>query len=153
MIRYIQNPALRHYSAIFRHIQNLVQRLHTQKPDILGILKHSESFHNCNPVTYSELCYINENLWIFSTLTNLKPDTYFEPSQSFKIEFFSKIVKNYNYFSKVLHFRSLTRFWIYLSLNKYPLICRVTSRCVLYDTYSQPCLLSKFRHSVIFTSY
>ena len=33
--RHIQNPVLGHYSAIFRHIQNLVQRLHVQKPDVL----------------------------------------------------------------------------------------------------------------------
>ena len=70
LTRYIQNPVLGHYSAIFRHIQNLVQRLHMQKPDILEILEYSETFHNCilthiqNHVIftkiyeYSELCHL-----------------------------------------------------------------------------------------------
>ena len=35
LIRYIQNPAIGHYSDIFRHIQNLVKRLHTLKPDTI----------------------------------------------------------------------------------------------------------------------
>ena len=46
LTRHIQNPDIGHHSAIFRHIQNLVQRLHMQKPDILGILEYSEPFHN-----------------------------------------------------------------------------------------------------------
>ena len=41
LTRHIQNPA------IFRHIQNLVQLLHTQKPGILEILEYSALFHNC----------------------------------------------------------------------------------------------------------
>ena len=45
----IQNPAMGHYSVIFRHIQNLMQCLHMQKPGILGILEYSELFHNCIP--------------------------------------------------------------------------------------------------------
>ena len=40
----------------------------------------------------------------------LKPDTYSEPSQGFKTDFFAKIVKNYNYISKAIHLRSLARF-------------------------------------------
>ena len=35
LIRHFQNPATEHYSAMFRHIQNLAQRLHMQKPGIL----------------------------------------------------------------------------------------------------------------------
>ena len=35
-----------------------------------------------------------------------------ELSQRFKMEFFAKNVKNYNYFSKGLYLRSLTEFWI-----------------------------------------
>ena len=63
------------------------------------------------------------------------------------------MVKNYIYFSKVLHLRSLTRFWIQLSVNKYSLTYRVTSRYVLHDKYSDPCLLSKNQiYSGIFTS-
>ena len=72
------------------------------------------------------------------------------------MKFFAKIVKNYNYFSKALYLRSLTGFWIRISLNKYLLTCRMTSLYVLYDdTYLEVCLLSqgikyldchKFRH-------
>ena len=49
LTRHIQNPSIGYYSAIFRHIQNLVQRLHMQKPGILAILEYSELFHNCIP--------------------------------------------------------------------------------------------------------
>ena len=49
LIRHIQNPAIGHYSATFRHIQNLVQHLYMQKPGILRILEYSEPFHNCIP--------------------------------------------------------------------------------------------------------
>ena len=36
-------------------------------------------------------------------MTYLKPDTYSEPSQRFKVEFFCKILKKFNYFSKAFH--------------------------------------------------
>ena len=42
------------------------------------------------------------------------------------MEFFVKMVKNYNYFSKALHPRSLTGFWICLSLINFysdPALC------------------------------
>ena len=94
-----------------------------------------------HPDAYSEPCLIFENLRIFRILIYLKPDKYLEPSKRFKMEIFAKIAKNYNYFSKALHLRSLTGLWIRPSLNKYPLTCRVTSRYILYDTYSEPCLL------------
>ena len=67
---HIQNPAIWYYLAIFRHILNLVQHLHTQKPSILEILEYSEPFHNCIPkhirspviltkiYKYSELGYL-----------------------------------------------------------------------------------------------
>ena len=71
-------------------------------------------------------CHIYENLRIFRALTYLKPDINLEPCQRFKIEFFAKIFKNYNHFSKVLHLRSLAGFWIGLFLNKYSLTCRVS---------------------------
>ena len=54
-----------------------------------------------------------------------------------------KKIKSYIYFFKSLHLRSLTGFWVRLSLTKYSLTCRVTSLYVLYDIYSEPCLLSK----------
>ena len=68
LIRHIQNPVLGHYSAIFRHIQNLVQRLHVQKPDILEILEYAEPLHNCiptriqNPVILAKI-YEYSELW------------------------------------------------------------------------------------------
>ena len=70
LTRHIQNLAIGRYSAIFRNIQNLAQRLHTQKPGIRGILEYSEPFHHCilthiqnsvilaNIYKYSELWYI-----------------------------------------------------------------------------------------------
>ena len=38
LTRFIQNSAIGHYSTIFKHIENLAQLLHMQKPGILGIL-------------------------------------------------------------------------------------------------------------------
>ena len=59
----------------------------------------------------------------------------FRTSQRFKMECFTKIVKSY-----IFQKRSIMRsFWIRPSLNKYLLTCRVTSRYVLYMTYSEPC--------------
>ena len=55
LTRHIQNPAIGHYSAIFRHIQNLIKHLHTQRPGILGILEYSEAFHNCIPTHIKNL--------------------------------------------------------------------------------------------------
>ena len=94
LTRHIQNPAMWHYSTIFRHIQNLVQCLHMQKPGILRISEYSKLFHNLHPNTWSESFHIYKNLQISKTLTYFKPDTYLEPSQRFK-SFFAKIVKNY----------------------------------------------------------
>ena len=48
----------------------------------------------------------------------------------------------------------MTGFWIRVSLNKYSITWRATSRYVLYDKYSKPCLLLKIQtYSGIFTSY
>ena len=81
---------------------------------------------------YSDFCATLASAWhtwnpgIFRTF----------PSQRFKMEFFAKMVKNYNYISKALHLRPLTSLYI------------------LYDIYSEPCLLSKIQtYSNIFTSY
>ena len=66
LTKYIQNPAIGHYSAIFRHIQNLVQCLHTQKPGILGILEYSGRFRKFtpthNPVILTKI-YKYSELW------------------------------------------------------------------------------------------
>ena len=43
LTRHIQNPVMWYYSAIFRHIQNLVQRLHMRKSSIIGILEIQDS--------------------------------------------------------------------------------------------------------------
>ena len=82
------------HKAVLSHIQAYSEPCAT--------LTYAETWHTRNPGTcitlpllhlnvYSELCYINENLRIFRTLTYLKPNTYSEPSQRFKIEFFGKI--------------------------------------------------------------
>ena len=84
---------------------------------------------------------IYKNLQIFRSLTYLKLETYLEPSERFKMEFFAKTVLNYNCHSKVLHLRSLTGSWKHISPNKYSLTCRVTSCCGLCNTYLEPCLL------------
>ena len=89
-----------HIEALLRHIQNLIQHLYMQKAEILGILEYSKLFHNCIPPHI-------QNCAIFTKIHEL---TYLEPSQRFKIEFFAKIVKNYNYFSKMLHFGYLAGF-------------------------------------------
>ena len=114
---HIQSPVIGHYSAI----------LTLHNACICLKLTYSKLFHNCilshiqNPVIFTKI----------HKLTYLKPDTYLEPSQRFKMEFFGKIVKNYNYFSKMLHLRSLTRFWICLSYLE---------PCVIL-AYHEPCYI------------
>ena len=56
LTRHIQNSAIGHYSAIFRHIQNVLQRLHTQ------ILAYLESWNTQNT-------YIITSRRIFRTLS------------------------------------------------------------------------------------
>ena len=66
------------HRALFSHIQaqNLVQRLHMQKPGIFGILKYSELYHYCIPThIQNAVTHIYENLLIFGTLTCLKSVT------------------------------------------------------------------------------
>ena len=74
LTRHIQSPVIGHYSALLRHIQNLEQCLHMQKPDILEILEYSELFH-LHPGAYTGPCHIYENLRLLRTLTYLKPGT------------------------------------------------------------------------------
>ena len=63
LTRHFQKPAIGNYVAIFRHIPNLVQRLHMQKTGILG---YSEPFHKCNsthiqnPVTLTKIYHYSE---------------------------------------------------------------------------------------------
>ena len=91
LTRHIQNPAIGHYSAIFRHIQKLLQRLCIRRnltysecckiknPSIIA------SRHIQNPVIITKICKY--------FLKYLKPDAYSERSQRFKMEFFEKIVE------------------------------------------------------------
>ena len=111
------------YRPLFRHIQAYWE------PCYRPLFRHIQA--------YSELCHIYENLLIFRTLTYLKPNSFSEPSQRFKIDVFAKIVKNYHHLPKVLQFKSLTGLWIHQSLSKYSSTCRVTLRYVFYDTYSE----------------
>ena len=113
----------------------------------------------CRNLAYSKSWYIQNSsiiapgllfialsyLW---KLTNIHNSDIFKTRHIFRTFLkiqncaFPKIVKNSNCFSKSLHLRSLTWFWIGLFLKKYLLICRATSCYVLSDTHSQSCLLS-----------
>ena len=115
LTRHVKNPPKGNCSAISEHIENLVQCLHLQKP---GESEIPEPFLNCIP-TYIENPVIFAKTFEYSTLTYLKHDKYSESSQRLKMMFFAKIVKNYNYFCKVLHGKFLIGFWIRASLNKY----------------------------------
>ena len=122
IFRTLPSSIIQPYSEIFRTLCNSCMRKN---------LVYSEPWNIENPSKiaswriFKTLSHLR-NLRIFRTLTYLKPDTYSEPSQWFKMGFFAKIVKNCNHFSKALHLSSLNEIWIRLSLNKYPLTCRVT---------------------------
>ena len=70
LTRHIQNPAIGHYLGIFRHIQNLVKRLHMQKPGTLGILESSELFHNCLPTHFQNPAILTK-IYEFSELRHV----------------------------------------------------------------------------------
>ena len=131
------------------HIQNLVQRFHMQKADLLGILEYSEPFHNCIP-THIQNPVIFTKIYEYSEFWHVKTDTYSELSQRFKMDFFPKIVKNYNYFSKAIHLKSCNQV-----LNKYWLINFVEWPHAMYYIMhvQKPVYYRKFRHRGIFTSY
>ena len=136
MTRHIQSPVIGYYSAVFRHIQILVQCLHMLKPGILAILEYAEPF----PITASwgifrTLSNLQKFSKIFINLTYLKPNTYSESSQRFKMKFFGKRVKHYNYFFQSIHLRTLTGFWIRLSLKQILFNVEGDS-ALLYHTYS-----------------
>ena len=131
MTRHIQNPAMGHYSAIFR--------IFLYNACICRKLAYSSMIASRR--IFRTLSYL-QNLPMFKTLTHLKPNTYIEPSQWFEMEFFAKIVKNYNHFSKALHLRSLTGFWIRLPLNKYSLTCDLALCIVWYIFRTLPIILN-----------
>ena len=113
---------------------------------ILSYLQNSQTL--CNPVNSEP--WHTDNPEIFRTLKYLKLDTCSEPYQRFKMECFAKIIKSYDYFSKALYLRSLLRFRICRSLNKYSLTSRVTSHCVFYVTFiALQCHIQMFfRHTI-----
>ena len=124
-----------HPSGIFRTLCNACMH---------RILEYSDPFHNC-----TLMHHIFRNLSYYRKFMNIQNSNIFKswhiyiqyPLKDFKLSSLGKIVKSYNYFSKVLHLKFLTRLWTCLSLKKYSLTCRVTSHCVLYDAYIQLCLL------------
>ena len=109
--RHIQNiqGIIQPYSGIFRTLCNTY---------ICRNLTYSKSWNIQNPsIIISQhksrtLSYLQNLMNVQNSDIFKKPDTYSEPSQSFKMKFFAKIVKNYTYFSKAFHHRSLTKFWI-----------------------------------------
>ena len=106
-----------------------------QKSDILGILEYSKPFQNYVP-THIQDPVIFTRTYEYWELWHLKPDT----KWSF---FFAKIVKNYNYFSKTLHLRSLTEFWIH-----YP---SISTNELLERSYNIYCMI-RIQYPAIFTS-
>ena len=89
LTRYIQNPA----RALFSHFQTYSERCatlayaetwDTQNPGMFRTFPYCILMHIQNPVIFTK---IYECSW---TLTYLKSDTYAEPSQRFKMEFFFK---------------------------------------------------------------
>ena len=128
-----------------------------QKPGIFGNLEYSGPFHNCiptpnqNPCIFTKIgrpCVILEiqnpgmlailGSWNIQNTDIFKTRQIFGTCQRFEMEYFAKIFKNHNCFSKELYLRSLTGFWIRLSLNKHSLICRVTLRFVLVTFRNLP---------------
>ena len=89
-------------------------------------LAYSESWNIQNSfiIASQRIFRILSYLRKFSNIQNsdiFKTRHIFRKSQRFEMEFFAKIVKNYNYISKAVHLRFLTVFWIGISLNKYSL--------------------------------
>ena len=82
-----------------------------------GIFRTLRDSYTCRNIAYSESWNIHNSSIIasylrkFSNIQNsdiFKTGTYSELSQRFKMEFFGKIDKSHNYFSKALLLRSLT---------------------------------------------
>ena len=116
--------------------------MHTQKPGILGILEHSEPFHICIP-THIQNPVISKAIYKYSELTYLKPDTYLEPSQRFKMEILAKIVKKLQLFSQ----SALKGFWIcqYLPISTHWLAEWPRAiYCIIH--IQNPICYHKFRH-------
>ena len=89
-------------------------------------LAYSESWNIQNSfiIASQRIFRILSYLRKFSNIQNsdiFKTRHIFRKSQRFEMEFFAKIVKNYNYISKAVHLRFLTVFWIGIPLNKYSL--------------------------------
>ena len=141
IVIYSELCLFRLYAAIFKYI------LHC-----LGIFRVIQAYlAPCVTFVYSDPCHIPSSgifrprriLKLCETLT-----------RDIKMECFAKSAKSYNYLSKVLYLRSLTGFQIHPSLSKYSLTCGVISCFVLYEAYSERCLLLYIQiYSGIFPSY
>ena len=129
--------------------------MHLPKPGIFRILEYPEPFHNCifwhieNPLIFMKigrLCVTLEiqnpsiltildssELWHILNLTHIQ-----NPLKDSRWSVLQKYLKATIVFSYI---RSLTEFWICPSLINHSITCRVISRYVLYETYSEPCLL------------
>ena len=115
---------MKHWPDISRHIRTLCNAW------ICRNLAYSESWNIQNPYIIAFRCnsqptHIYKNLQIFRTLTYLKPDTYSEPYQRFKIELLPGIVKK-----TIIIFpkRSILDLWLgfeyaYLSINVARTMC------------------------------
>ena len=85
-----------------------------KKPDIFGILEHSEPFYICipmhiqNPVIFTKLC---------TPYVTLKPTHIQNPLKDLRWECFSKIVKSYKHFSKALLDLSKDSEYVHLSVS------------------------------------
>ena len=124
------------YKALFSHIQAYSENCAT--------LAYAETWYTRNPGIFRRAIFrILLYLWKFTNIQNLD---IFETHHIFrtppKIKFFAKKLKTIIIFPKYSILYLLTGLWIRLSLSKYSLTCRVTSRNVLYGIYSEPCLLS-----------
>ena len=122
--------------ALFSHIQAF--------PEPWATLAYAETWHTQNPRIFrtlqlhprvcSEPCHIYKNLWIFRTLTYFKTWHIHKPLKDLRWSFLKEKKKKKK------------KSQICLSLSKYSLdTCRVTLHCVLWDTYSDPCLLLKIQ--------
>ena len=116
---------------------------HTQNPAIVITVNSSIFRTFCNPRMYRNSAYLewetlcNPGNWepwhivnsgIFRTLTYLKPGTYSEALQRFKMGCFK-------YFSNTLYLRCLTEFWICPFFDKYSSTFRVTLWYVLCEIF------------------
>ena len=98
------------FSDIFRTLRNTCICRNLGYPKSWNV----QNLSILHPDAYSELCHIYENLQMFLNSDIFKIRHMQNRLNDLKWSFFSKIVENSNCFSKVLHLRFLTGFWICL---------------------------------------